>query len=222
LPARPLVQLVPGSRFRRLCAGSLRHTQSIAGSPAAAHDKTPGNHASRTRVPSGVFFNGPSFSRGLHCPVFCNSDSNSFILDWKIVSAEFVFRFPGDDFCLRHPAWSVASRAVWQHGPSMLMLSLALYLLLLAKPWSIPMASVPVALAYTLRPINSTFVVIITIYVAAHHRRYLLKYLLCALPIAAAFLIYNESVYGRLLPAYFSLRPGAGPNQLMPRMPIGS
>jgi hypothetical protein len=112
-------------------------------------------------------------------------------------------------FAFATSAWSTASRALWQHGPSMLMLSVALYLLLLAdrKPRLIPFAAIPVALAYLLRPTNSLFAAAITVYVAARYRRYLLPYLLLALPIAAVFVIYNESIYRAPLPPYFSLRP---------------
>jgi hypothetical protein len=109
-------------------------------------------------------------------------------------------------FAFATSAWSTASRALWQHGPSMLMLSLALYLLLRAdeKPRFIALAALPVSFAYLLRPTNSLFAMAIAIYIAVRHRRYLIRYLLCALPIAAAFVIYNESVYGLVLPTYFS------------------
>jgi hypothetical protein len=112
-------------------------------------------------------------------------------------------------FAFATSAWSTASRALWQHGPSMLMLSLALYLLLTAdaEPWRVAAAAVPVALAYLLRPLNALIVAAVTVYVAAHYRRYLVAYLLCALPVGAAFLIFNESIYHRALPTYFSLRP---------------
>jgi hypothetical protein len=112
-------------------------------------------------------------------------------------------------FAFATSAWSTASRALWQHGPSMLMLSLALYLLLTAgmKPWRVAPAAVPLALAYLLRPSNALIVAVVSLYVAAHCRRYLIAYLLCGLPIGAAFLIFNESIYHRALPTYFLLRP---------------
>src|SRR6185369_4569056 len=42
-------------------------------------------------------------------------------------------------------AWSTASRALWQHGPSMLMLTLALWLIVVAqeRPWVVQFASLP-------------------------------------------------------------------------------
>ena len=112
-------------------------------------------------------------------------------------------------FAFATPAWSTASRALWQHGPSMLMLSLALYLLLTAEsqPWRAAPAAIPLALSYLLRPNNALIVAAVTVYVVAHYRRYLIAYLLCALPIGAAFLLFNESIYHRALPTYFSRRP---------------
>jgi len=117
-------------------------------------------------------------------------------------------------FAFATSAWSTASRGLWQHGPSMLMLSIALYFLLLADraPWLSILAAIPTALSYTLRPSNALFVAAATMYIATRHRRYLIPYLFAAFPIAAAFFIYNESLYGRLLPTYFTLRPSATVN----------
>jgi hypothetical protein len=103
-------------------------------------------------------------------------------------------------------AWSVASRALWQHGPSMLMLSSALYLLLLARrrPWLVQFASLPLALAYVIRPTNSLSVAVLTLYVLIEYRRYFLHYLLWALWVAVPFGLLNLSVYHSLLPNYYS------------------
>ncbi len=78
-------------------------------------------------------------------------------------------------FAFATSAWSTASRALWQHGPSMLMLSLVLYLLLTAesKPWRVAPAAIPLALAYLLRPSNALIVAVVSLYVATHYRRYL-------------------------------------------------
>ena len=125
-------------------------------------------------------------------------------------------------FAFATSAWSTASRALWQHGPSMLMLSLALYLLLTAqsRPWRVVPAAIPLALAYLLRPNNALVVAVISLYVARHYRRYLIAYLLCALPVGAAFLIFNESIYHLALPTYFSRRPPLFnlPHDILPMM----
>ena len=100
-------------------------------------------------------------------------------------------------FALATSAYSVAGRALWQHTPSMLLLTIIIYMLLRAeeKPALAAWAGFPVALAYTVRPTDSLFVLIFTVYVAVRHRAYLLRYLLAAAPVAVAFIAYNESVY---------------------------
>lgn len=106
-------------------------------------------------------------------------------------------------FCT--PAWSTASRALWQHGPSMLMLSAALYLILLARerPSLVQFASIPLALAFVIRPTNSISVLLLTLYVAVQYRGYFLRYLLWATTIAAPFLAFNLTIYHSLLSAYY-------------------
>ncbi len=111
-------------------------------------------------------------------------------------------------FALATSAYSVAGRAVWQHTPSMLLLTIIIYMLLRAADnektaalagW----AGFPVALAYTVRPTDSLFVIVFTAYVAVRHRRYLGWYLLAAAPVAAAFVAYNFSIYHAILSPYY-------------------
>jgi hypothetical protein len=116
-------------------------------------------------------------------------------------------------FALATSAYSIAGRAVWQHTPSMLLLTIIIYMLLRAesigepnrpqRPSLAAWAGLPVALAYTVRPTDALFVVVFTLYVAVRHRRYLLWYLLAAAPVAAAFIAYNFSVYHAILSPYY-------------------
>jgi hypothetical protein len=102
-------------------------------------------------------------------------------------------------------AYSVAGRGLWQHSPSVLLLTIIIYLLLRAEdsPKFAAWAGLPVALSYTVRPTDSLFVVIFTLYVAVRHRRYLGWYLFAAAPIAALFVGYNESIYHTILSLYY-------------------
>src|SRR5207253_9523971 len=61
-------------------------------------------------------------------------------------------------FAFGTSALSVASRGLWQHGPSMLLLAIALYLFVRAgtKPELTAFASIPLALAYAVRDRKST------------------------------------------------------------------
>ena len=118
-------------------------------------------------------------------------------------------------FAFATPAWSSASRALWQHGPSMLMLSIALYVLLLARHNTssseavlLSVSGVATALAYVIRPTNSIWAGAVTLYILLCHRKRFLWFFVTAAPVAVTFLLYNESVYHRLLPTYFVLQLG--------------
>ena len=102
-------------------------------------------------------------------------------------------------------AWSTASRALWQHGPSMLCLSLALYLLLLAreKPRLVQYASIPLAFAYVVRPLNAFSIIFISLYVLICHREHFFKYLLWSCVVAFPFFFTNYTSFGALLPPYY-------------------
>ncbi|OGL44062.1 MAG: hypothetical protein A2161_14540 [Candidatus Schekmanbacteria bacterium RBG_13_48_7] len=112
----------------------------------------------------------------------------------------FVF-----SFCTS--SWSTASRALWQHGPSMLMLTVCLYMIILAKdrPWLIQFMSIPLAYSYVIRPTNSISVIILTIYVLVQFRNYFTKFIFWGLLIAFPFCIYNLYVYGTLFTTYYKV-----------------
>ncbi len=107
-------------------------------------------------------------------------------------------------FCT--PAWSTASRALWQHGPSMLMLTAALLILLKAreKPLFAQFASLPLAYSFVVRPTNALSVVALTLFVAIRYRKYLLPYLGWSLIVVVPFVWYNLWLYHSVLPPYFS------------------
>jgi hypothetical protein len=109
--------------------------------------------------------------------------------------------------------WSTASRALWQHGPSMLMLTMALYLTLLArdKPRLIQFVSLPLAFSYVIRPTNTISIFLSTIFVFVEYRQYFLRYLLWATTIAVPFLIFNFTIYDSLLSPYYLRRLGLSP-----------
>jgi hypothetical protein len=108
-------------------------------------------------------------------------------------------------FGLGTSAWSTASRALWQHGPSMLMLSAALYIVLLAEkhPRWIAWAGLPLAYAYVIRPTNSISVVCLSVYVLVRHRKRVVGFLGVAAAVALPFLILNLMTYRTLLPPYY-------------------
>ena len=108
-------------------------------------------------------------------------------------------------FALCTSAWSIGSTALWQHGPSMLMLSTTLFLLQAARtrPTLAAYAALPLAFAYVVRPTNSLSIVALTAYVAFYHRNKIVRYFLLAFAVALPFIAYNLLTYGMILPPYY-------------------
>jgi hypothetical protein len=108
-------------------------------------------------------------------------------------------------FAFGTSAWSVVSRTLWQHDLSILMLTLALYVLLVAraKPARIQYLGLIVAAAYVIRPTNSIAVMVYTLFVLLFYRRFLWRYLAWAAVIAVPFVWYSLAIYHALLPPYY-------------------
>jgi hypothetical protein len=102
--------------------------------------------------------------------------------------------------------WSIASRSLFQHGPTLLLLNLALYVILRARerPHLLPYAALPLAYSFAVRPSNFISVMALTLYVAIHHRQRLVRFLLWSLPVALPFLAYNLAAGHALFPRYYS------------------
>ena len=121
------------------------------------------------------------------------------LLPWKwalCVTAVFAFG---------SPVFSTASRDLGQHGPSVLMISVALWLLVRARrePGGVRWAGLFVAASYLMRPTNSLAVVAISAFVFFRYRRWFAAYCACAAAVLVPFFLYNFSVYSALLPTYY-------------------
>ncbi len=123
--------------------------------------------------------------------------------EWKYsLLMTFIFAF-----CTS--AWSSASRALWQHGPSMFLLTVSLYLLLLAKykpkyePWAIRLVSIPLVFSYVVRPTNGISILILTIFILIRYRKHFLSYCLWSMLVILPFLIFNFRVYHSPLSPYY-------------------
>jgi hypothetical protein len=110
-------------------------------------------------------------------------------------------------FAFGTAAWSVASRALWRNGISMFVLTVALYLIVLArnKPRLIQFVSLPLAFSFTVRGTNGLSIVFITLYVLLQYRSYFWRYLLWALPVAVPFALYNLAIYQAPASPYYSV-----------------
>ncbi|MGH9657126.1 MAG: glycosyltransferase family 39 protein, partial [Bryobacteraceae bacterium] len=103
-------------------------------------------------------------------------------------------------------AWSTASRALWQHGPAMLLIAASLLLLIRAsrRPSWIPIVGALLALAVQVRPPMVIVAVAVTVYVWRHHRAKLVFYLLWASTVCFVFALFNYWIYGSPLPPYIT------------------
>jgi len=135
------------------------------------------------------------------CAMFIYLIAGKFLNKPRSLLVTFIFAF-----CTS--AWSIATRALWQHCPSMLMLTITLYFLILArkKPYLIQFAGLSLAFAYLVRPLNILSAAGLSLYVLIFYRKYFLYYIFWFLLIITPFLFHNLSVYGSLLPSYFVRR----------------
>lgn len=116
-------------------------------------------------------------------------------------------------FAFGTAAWSTASRAMWQHGPSLLFLAIAVLCAqqLLTDPdsdparqrWLAVFLGAAVAASFTCRPTNAIAVVGLTVFVVVRLRRYVRRYFAGAFAVAVPWMMVNTLAYGSVLPAYY-------------------
>lgn len=119
--------------------------------------------------------------------------------------------------------WSTASRALWQHGPSVVLALSALYLTLAApdRPWSILAAGALLAFAYLVRPTNSLSFAFFGLYYLLNQPRRAWAYAIGGLAILLPYATFNWTTYGDVFPPYsYQLferlaAPGAIPEALL-------
>ena len=82
--------------------------------------------------------------------------------------------------------WSTATRALWQHGPLVLMLVIAMLLLVRARkrPELIQYVALPLAMAYLIRPIAIVSIAVLSTYVLLFYRAWFVRYMCWAMLIA--------------------------------------
>ncbi len=104
-------------------------------------------------------------------------------------------------FAFGTSAWSTASRSLWQHGPSMLVLSLAL-LLQVRRRWA-PATGALLAFGYVIRPTNAIALAAGAAWAGLGPRRRFAGFAVASAAVLAAFVLANRSIYGAVLPPYF-------------------
>lgn len=105
-------------------------------------------------------------------------------------------------------AWSTASRALWEHGPSMLMLTIVLYVILLARtnPRLIQFISIPLAFSFIIRPTNAIAIFFFTLFVFIKYRRFFIFYVFWSITVLFPIFLYYLYNFGSILPPYYQLQ----------------
>jgi hypothetical protein len=108
-------------------------------------------------------------------------------------------------------SWSLVSRGLWQHGPSMLMLSCTL--VLLTSPRLKMFAGIPLGWAYLIRPTNAISIAVVGLYFLVTRKLKLsLKpnliviggYILLVMTPVLILIYWSWCNLGRILPTYYS------------------
>ena len=107
-------------------------------------------------------------------------------------------------FCT--PAWPIASRSLWEHGPSMLFLSLALLFAVRARDGLPGWTGLGLSLgcSYAMRPTDAIPIVILGLWVLGWHRKRLLNVVVGAIPPLTILIIVDVVAYRQLLTPYYT------------------
>ena len=110
-------------------------------------------------------------------------------------------------YALGTSAFSVSSQALWQHGPSQCLLSLALYFLLrgIKADRYIPYASLAIASAIVMRPTNVLIALPIGLYILHKYPHLIVRSILFALLPLSFLFSYNYVYFGSIMASGYSV-----------------
>jgi len=102
--------------------------------------------------------------------------------------------------------WVIASQALWQHGPALFCLSLAIWAALRlderGSPWDAALVSVAAAFAVFCRPQDALGALSIGLYATWRRPRLWLPLAVPALVVLAGLVLYNVGIFGTLYGGY--------------------
>jgi hypothetical protein len=104
-------------------------------------------------------------------------------------------------FAFGTSAWSTASRSLWQHGPSMLMLSLALLTQITGR--FLPVGGALLGFSYVIRPTNAIPIVMATAWSVITRGRRAIGFCAGIALVLGTFFLANQQVYRAWLPPYY-------------------
>lgn len=107
--------------------------------------------------------------------------------------------------CFGTSVWSTASRGLWQHGPLILMIVSALWLISKAKDDEryASLVAVPLALAFIMRPLAAIPIVFISAYILFFYPRRVIWFAFLAALVATPWLAFNIFAFGKPFPDYY-------------------
>lgn len=122
-------------------------------------------------------------------------------------------------FAFATPAWSIGSRALWQHTLSMPLLAASLWILSAARrrPGLVPWAGLALMTAFWVRPTNFLSLAVFSLYVLAFHRQHAAACAAAMIPPLLLFGGINHSIYHTVLTPYSSVGRAAGQLSVHPR-----
>jgi len=109
-------------------------------------------------------------------------------------------------FALATPAWSTASRSMWQHGPSMLCIAVGLLCALRAQAGQRGWAGMGAAFAasYAMRPTDSIVIIVMAVWVVVSQRRHVMAVVAGAIPPMAILVGVDLVYYHQPLTPYYT------------------
>ncbi|OGC46453.1 hypothetical protein A2V49_02885 [candidate division WWE3 bacterium RBG_19FT_COMBO_34_6] len=94
--------------------------------------------------------------------------------------------------------YSIASRSLWQHTSSLLLISVIIFFMLksINNDKYVKWMGFFAGLLYLSRPLNIIFIFILSVYVFIKYKKYFLQYILYALPFIIFLIVYNTYAWG--------------------------
>ncbi len=101
--------------------------------------------------------------------------------------------------------WSTASRGMWQHGPLVFLLSVALLLLIegARRPGLSSYSALPLAAAFIVRPTSAILIIVFGLYILIFNRREFLRFSIFGALIGLPWIAFNLQIYNTLFPPYY-------------------
>jgi hypothetical protein len=127
------------------------------------------------------------------------------LLTWQLTRRVVPAVVTGLLFAFATSAWSEASRALWQHGPVVLMTVLGLICLVKARgdPRWAALAGLPLGFAYVVRTSAVIPLVLVAVLVLVSYRRQLPLFVLAVLATVLPSIVYNLATFGSpFIPLY--------------------